>query len=74
MSLHGHNEYSTDPHFNIGNVNALLKLYINSGHYILKEHLLMCSKNAKYISKTTHNELIFECGEYIKERIIILQL
>ena len=55
MSLHGHNEYSTDPHFNIGNFNALLKLYINSGHYILKEHLLMCSKNAKYISKTTHN-------------------
>ena len=34
----------------------------------------MCSKNAKYTSKTTHNELIFECGEYIKERIIILQL
>ena len=28
----------------------------------------------KYTSKTTQNELIFECGEYIKERIIILQL
>ena len=34
----------------------------------------MCSKNSKYTSKTTQNELIFECGEYIKERIIILQL
>ena len=30
----------------------------------------MCYKNAKYTSKTTQNELIFECGEYIKERII----
>ena len=30
----------------------------------------MCNKNAKYTSKTTQNELIFECGEYIKERII----
>ena len=30
----------------------------------------MCSKNAKYTSKTTLNELIFECGEYIKDRII----
>ena len=31
ISLHGHNEYSTDPHF-----NALLKLCINSGNDILK--------------------------------------
>ena len=30
----------------------------------------MCSKNAKCTSKTTQNELIFECCEYIKERII----
>ena len=30
----------------------------------------MCNKNAKYTSKTTQNELIFECGEYIKESII----
>ena len=30
----------------------------------------MCNKNAKYTSKTTQNEFIFECGEYIKERII----
>ena len=48
MSLHGHNEYSTDPHFNLGNCNALLKLCINSGNGILKEHLLMYSKNSKY--------------------------
>ena len=34
----------------------------------------MCSKNAKYTSKTTQNELIFECDEYNKEIIIILQL
>ena len=34
----------------------------------------MCSKNAKYTLKKTQNELIFECGEYIKDRIIILQL
>ena len=34
----------------------------------------MSYKNAKYTSKTTQNELIFECGEYIKERKIILQL
>ena len=30
----------------------------------------MCNKNAKYTLKTTQNELIFECGEYIKERIM----
>ena len=30
----------------------------------------MCNKNAKYTSKITQNEFIFECGEYIKERII----
>ena len=34
----------------------------------------MCYKNAKYTSKTTQNELIFEYGKYITERIIILQL
>ena len=74
MALHGHNKYSTDPHFNLGNFNALLKLCIISGNDILKEYLLMCSTNSKYTSKTTQNELIFECGEYIKERIISLQL
>ena len=70
ISLRGHNEYSTDPNSNLGNFNALLNLCMNSGNDILKEHLLMCNKNAKYTSKTTQNELIFECGEYIKERII----
>ena len=30
----------------------------------------MYNKTAKYTSKTTQNELIFEYGEYIKERII----
>ena len=29
----------------------------------------MCNKYAKYTLKTIQNELIFECGEYIKERI-----
>ena len=65
MYLHGNNEYSTDPNSNLGIVNALLKLYITSGNGTLKEHFLMCNKNAKYTSKTTQNELIFECGEYI---------
>ena len=63
-------EYSTDPNSNLVNFNTLLKLCINSGNDILNEHLLMCSKNAKYTSKTTQNELIFECCEYIKERLI----
>ena len=53
--ISGHNEYSTYPHFNLGNFNKLLKLCINSGNYILKEQLLMCNKNAKYTSKTTQN-------------------
>ena len=30
----------------------------------------MFNKNAKYTSKTKQNEFIFECGKYIKERII----
>ena len=30
----------------------------------------MCSKNTKYTYKITQNELIFKCGEYIKESII----
>ena len=42
----------------------------HNGNGTLKEHFLMCNKNAKYTSKTTQNEFIFECGEYIKERII----
>ena len=28
---------------------------LNYGNYILKEHLLMCGKNAKSTSKTTQN-------------------
>ena len=42
ISLRGHNEYSTDPNYNLDNDN---------GNCILKEHL--CNKNAKYTSKTT---------------------
>ena len=38
MSLRGHNEYLN---YNLGNLNALLKLSINSVNDILKEHLLM---------------------------------
>ena len=70
ISLLGHNECSTDPNSNLGNFNAHLKLYINFGNDILKEYLLMCNTNIKYISKITQNELKFECGEYIKEIII----
>ena len=32
ISLLGHDEYSTDLNSNIGNFNALLKRYINSGN------------------------------------------
>ena len=60
LYIDGHNKYSykniyqyTDPNCNLGNFNALLKLCINSGNNILKEHLLMCSKHSKYTSKTT---------------------
>ena len=40
ISLRGHNEYSNDPYSYLGYFNALLKLCINYGNYILKNTYL----------------------------------
>ena len=43
---------------------------IRGGDSVLENHLRTCSKNASYISKTSQNELINCCGNYIKDILV----
>ena len=36
---------------------------------MLEQHLKTCSKNASYISKTSQNDLISCCGQFITELV-----
>ena len=40
------------------------------GDLVLENHLRTCSKNASYISKTSQNEPINCCGNYIKDILV----
>ena len=40
------------------------------GDSVLESHLRTCNKNASYISKTSQNELINCCGNYIKNILV----
>ena len=54
-----------------GNFRALLKYSIFSGNDTLKEHLeVTAAKNATMISKTTQEQLIRLCGEYVIDQIV----
>ena len=43
---------------------------VNGGDAGLENHLKTCSKNASYISKTSQNELIYCCGNFIKDALV----
>ena len=52
----GHRDDSTaDQNGNMGNFLALLELRVDSGDEVLKNHLVTCSMNARYSSKTMQN-------------------
>ena len=55
-------EYSSG---GVGNFVELLNYRVRGGDSVLENHLRTCSKNASYISKTSQNELINCCGNYI---------
>ena len=60
-------EYSSD---GVGNFVEVLNYRVRGGDLVLENHLRTCSKNASYISKTSQNELINCCGNYIKDILV----
>ena len=60
-------EYSTD---GIGNFIEFLQCRVRGGYKVLEQHLKTCSKNASYISKTSQNDLISCCGQFITELVV----
>ena len=57
-------EYSSG---GLGNFVEVLNYRVRGGDSVLENHLRTCSKNTNYISKTSQNELIICCGNYIKD-------
>lgn len=73
VPLRGHrddSQYLSDTKHNSGNFQKLLEFRIDAGDKVLQEHLQTASKCATYRSKTTQNELIHICGEFIRNKII----
>ena len=60
-------EYSSGGVVTLQNV---LGYTIRSGDTELENHLKTCTENASYISKTSQNELIYCCGNFIKDALI----
>ena len=60
-------EYSSG---GVGNFVEVLNYRVRGGDLVLENHLRTCSKNASYISKTSQNELINCCGNYIKDILV----
>ena len=60
-------EYSSG---GVGNFMECLGYMIRGGDTELENHLKTCSENASYISKTSQNELIYCCGNFIKDALI----
>ena len=60
-------EYSTD---RVGNFVEFLQFSVRGGDKVLEQHLKTCGKNASYISKTSQNDLISCCGQFITELIV----
>ena len=54
---------------NISNFNELLKFKIDASDEVLKNHLRNCKPNAKYVSKTTQNNIINKIDEQIRDNI-----
>lgn len=53
-----------------GNFRALLRLRIQAGDEILKNHLLTCNKNAIYISPDIQNQIINCCNKIIIKKLV----
>ena len=47
-----------------------LQFRVRGGDKVLEQHLKSCSKNASYFSKTSQNDLISCCGQFITELIV----
>ena len=60
-------EYSSG---GVGNFVEVLNYRVRGGDLVLENHLRTCSKNASYTSKTSQNELINCCGNYIKDILV----
>ena len=52
------------------NINMRLRFKVRGGDKALEQHLKNCSKNASYISKTSQNDLICCCRQFITEFIV----
>ena len=61
-------EYSTA---GVGNFVEFLQFRVGGRDKVLEQHLRNCSKNAIYISKTSQNDLISCCGQFITELVVI---
>ena len=81
IALRGHHEImsfkndesmqsSVSSEGNPGNFLALLRLLVESGDMVLKDHLSSAPKNAKYQSPTIQNDLINATGEWMQEKIL----
>ena len=68
IALRGHRETSNlvniedETSINVGNFRALLRLQIESGDEVLKEHFTNAPRNAQYSSPTIQNELLLVRG------------
>ena len=60
-------KYSTG---GVGNFIESLNLRVRAGDEVLENHLKNCGKNRTYISKTSQNKIINNCGEVIIDKII----
>ncbi|KAJ4432415.1 hypothetical protein ANN_21034 [Periplaneta americana] len=76
IPLRGHKDFGpfdfeNPPNHNEGNFRALLRERVDAGDDNLKSHLLVCGKNASYISWKTQNEIISACNYIIRSQIVV---
>ena len=72
IPLRGHRDDSQhldNPKHNPGNFQKLLEFRIDAGDEVLRQHFLTADKRSTYRSKTTQNELINICGDYITDTL-----
>ena len=53
-----------------GNFQAFLQFRVDAGDNVLREHFVTASSYVTYSSKTTQNELISLCSDYIRDQIL----
>ena len=72
IPLRGHRDDSTyeRSEVNLGNFQELLKFWMDAGDDLLVDHLSTAPSNATYRSKTTQNEIIDCCRDFIIKRIV----